>query len=52
MWTFATVTETVPATPTVPPPAPAVTPMTDSCAFAVIEMSFFAFTFAPLPMYA
>ena len=50
MLTVTTVTDTVPATPTVPPPAPAVTPMTDSDAFAVTETSFRAFTEAPLPM--
>jgi len=49
VWTLAIVTETVPATPTVPPPAPAVTPTIVSRPFALIEMSPAARTFAPLP---
>ena len=46
------VTPTLPATPTVPPPAPATTERIASFAFAVTEMSSRALTFAELSMNA
>ncbi len=45
-------TPTLPATPTVPPPAPATTEITASVAFAVTLMSSRAFTFVEPSMYA
>jgi hypothetical protein len=47
--TSRTVTPTLPATPTVPPPAPTTTLTIESLPVAVTSTSFAAFTVAPLP---
>ena len=48
----STATETLPAMPTVPPPAPATTDTIVSLAFAETTMSSAALTFAEAPMKA
>ena len=50
--TFSTVTETLPATPTVPAPTPATTETTVSLPLARIATSATAFTVVPVPMKA